>query len=265
MVVITDFINIPSLEFYPQEGKTFYYVFVGVDPGLGIGGDFTGIQGIDAKSCEQVFEWRSNVLAPKAVLEDILAQIIKHPNIKILEVIIESNAIGHEFISRYQELPEKPQLEIKDLPPLYYETKDGKLMYGLENTGVLKPLMIGQLKDMIRLQPEIIKSHRLLNELLGYQILKGGKMGAPKGRATSDDLIMALALAIKGRTNYLLTRPDPEILSQLNIESTGAAQFPDYALPEKLGTKKQHDIILDQKEVRMSIEKWEKFNKKLGL
>lgn len=263
---ITDFLGIPSLEFYPQEGKNYYYCFVGLDPALGISSDFTAIQGIDAKDCTQVFEWRSNSLPPKEALETILAPLLNCGFIRIIEVVIESNAIGHEFISRYQELPEKrEELHLPaTLPPLYYEIRKGKMKYGIESTGVNKPLMIGELRDLLRINPEMVKSHRLLLELFSYQILKGGKLGTPRGKAQSDDLVMAFALAVRGRGNWLLSRPDNEILQAINLEIEQKALFPDYAMPSKIGSKVSDDIILEQPEIKLALKKWMDFYEKLG-
>jgi len=232
--VITDYLGVSGLERYQDETRYCRYLVLGIDPGLGIGGHATGIEGVSLRDGTQLLEFRSNSTSPRSVVEKVLTSIFLDPSFETVLVVIESNTIGKDLISRYLELPEfweSKKISLK-LPPLYQSfKKDRQPIYGFESSAANKQMLIAEVRELIKQDPEVIKSHRLVNELLGFQILPGGKLGAKHGSARTDDLVIAYALALKGRQYYFLHSPDPAVLRALDFPAATASASEASLLP----------------------------------
>jgi len=158
---------------------------LGVDVATGIGEDFTAIVGIDLETGKQILEWKAH--SPREhtaqLIEDLVSQL------PVRMVVVERNSIGFELLEDLQAL---------GTIPLYHHS-DGKP--GFPTTASTRPLLVGLMKRSLEDNPDLVSLPSLADELIHIQIKNSGKVEAGYGH--HDDLVMAFALALKGREEML--------------------------------------------------------------
>lgn len=165
-------------------GETYY---IGADVAMGIrGGDFSVAQILDSKK-NQVGIYRSHVHP------DYFAEILNSLGhfFNTARMGVENNNHGILTVTRLG----------KDLayPNLYFETAVDKqtenetVTFGFRTTVKTKPLIIDQLRAVLREDTLTLNDKLTIRELMTYVVTEDGKMEAEKG--CHDDCVMSLAIA----------------------------------------------------------------------
>jgi len=157
------------------------YYLMGVDTAPEHGDDKSAIVVFNYETLEQVAEYqvKCSVIDFVKVVKIIAVQ---YPGL----IIIESNSYGNQVV----EMINDSELSIR-----LYKEKRGKLLIpGLSNNAKTRPLMIDALYSTITEFPELVKSKRLMLELIGLVTRNNGRVEAETG--THDDLALATALCM---------------------------------------------------------------------
>jgi hypothetical protein len=160
---------------------------LGVDVATGMAAndnaDYTAIEGIDLETGYEMIAWKGRL--PRLAMREFLYALVKTLPVKL--VCIERNSIGIELI-----------LDMMGYPsvPLYYY-RDGHA--GFPTTIATRPYLLSLLRQTITEDPACVRLPNLVEELRAF---KGGtKPQAEQGE--HDDAVLAFALALKAREEYL--------------------------------------------------------------
>jgi hypothetical protein len=163
------------------------------------GRDWTVFTGIRTDTGEEVFMFRDQC-DPDIAAGYAVSLAVMYNNGLIMP---ERNNHGHQFISRvtkvigyknvYKELPSKSEIELARK-----HGRSVKTLYGFGSTGFKKRTeIIDELRRVIREEEIRIHSEKTLRELLNFVEYPNGKEMASPG--SKDDLVISIALAVKGR------------------------------------------------------------------
>ncbi len=200
-----------QVRWYQRPEKNGIYV-VSLDPSLGTGGDPAAIQVFEAKSTEQVAEWRHNrTTIPEQIR--ILADIVRHLNETVREpkniyFSLENNTIGEAALISIAEFGEE---NIQGY--FLSEPKSGgnrRYRKGFNTTHKEKLSACNKLKILLETGRMKIHSAGLISELKTF-VASGTGYAAKLGE--TDDLVMSTLLAI--RMLLLLQTFDSGIDNQL--------------------------------------------------
>lgn len=173
------------LQFIKHDPKETYYI--GADVAMGVrGGDYSVAQVLDGDR-RQVAVWRGHVHPD--YFADILLALGKYYN--TAKIIVENNSHGILTCTRLG----------KDYAyeNLYMTTEVDKITeketqtFGFRTTVKTKPLIIDQLRAIMREDKLEINDKTTLREMLSYIVTESGAMEAERG--CYDDCVMSLALA----------------------------------------------------------------------
>jgi hypothetical protein len=163
---------------------------IGGDVGAGVRQDNSVLEIFNLETMEQVGEWISNRTDP-----DALAGHATSLGKTFNEAYIGVEANNHGILTlselKKSEYPQYKIHRVGDSPGKTDPAMKLKNM-GVRTTSQSKPLMIGNLRQMLRAQM-IIHSEVLRNELSTYVEHEDGKLGAQEG--CFDDTVMAAAVA----------------------------------------------------------------------
>lgn len=169
--------------FGDYDPKKFY--IIGVDTASNSGEDYSTIEVLDYKTCEQVMEYRGK-LEPKKFAE-VLKTIAKMIPRNVI-AIENSGGYGITVLNELQ----FDTLQEYNLYGEFRNEKTKKFVAGLNTNKRTRPMIIESMFNTVVNNPSTIKSENLAMELLALTN-KNGKVEADLG--FHDDLVMAFAFA----------------------------------------------------------------------
>jgi len=205
---------------YKEIDPRFTYL-VALDPSLGTGGDYAGIQVFEMPSMEQVAEWRHNLTPVQSQVKH-LREILKYISERGQELggtpqvyySIENNTLGEAALVVINNIGEE------NFPGLFLSEpiRKGhvrKFRKGFNTTHRTKITACSQLKHMLEQRKMIIYSKPLISELKTF-VAHGVGFGAKTGE--HDDLVSACLLII--RMAQILSDWDPKIYEKMTEKLT---------------------------------------------
>lgn len=189
-----------------------------LDPSLGTGGDYGGIQVFELPSFTQVAEWQHNLTPIQGqvkIFRDVIRYIqdeIGMENTNSIYWSIENNNVGESALVVVENLGEEtfPGLFLSE-PLRKGHVK--KFRKGFNTTFGNKISSCARLKFLIEEDKMVINSRVLLSELKTF-IASGVSFKAKAGQ--HDDLVSALLLII--RMSVVLAEWDPFVFETLSID-----------------------------------------------
>jgi len=191
----------------PNYSKTYV---VSADVGRGDSADYSAFHVIDVDNLEQVAEYKGKINTKD--FGNMLVSIATEYNDAIL--IIENNNIGWATIQ---------QVIDRDYPNLFYTSKDlqyvdvqhqmnnrinrqeRNMVAGFSTTSKTRPLIISKLEEFFREESVVVRSNRLIDELLTFVYINNR---AEAMRGYNDDLVMSFAIALWVRDTALRLRTE---------------------------------------------------------
>jgi len=205
-----------QVRWYKDINPRMTYI-VSLDPSMGTGGDYAGIQVIEIPTFEQVGEWQHN-LTPVQAQVRILRDICKFINSECQSVgttaniyySVENNSLGEAALVAISEIGEE------SIPGLFLSEpiKKGhvrRFRKGFNTTEKAKIAACAKLKHLIEHKTLKIYSKPLITELKAF-IAGGSSFEAKVGQ--HDDLVSSLLLNV--RMIMLLQDWDPSIYEKFN-------------------------------------------------
>jgi len=201
----------------PTPGNTY---LVGLDPSLGTGGDFAGIQVFELPSMTQCAEWQHNLTIVQDQVK-IFRDVIRYIQGEIGEDYrnsiywsVENNTLGEAALVVIANLGEEtfPGLFLSEPVRKGHVRKFRK---GFNTTHGSKISACSRLKYFVEEDKMKIHSKTLLSELKTF-IAAGVTFKAKEGQ--HDDLVSALLLII--RMTVVLAEWDPLVFEKLTLESS---------------------------------------------
>jgi hypothetical protein len=186
-----------QVRWYKTPTKDGMYV-VALDPSLGTGGDPAAIQVFDARTTDQIAEWRHNKTDIPTQIR-ILADIIKELHAvvqdeKSIYFSVENNTIGEAALISIAEYGE-------DNIPGYFLSDNSvtgstgrRFRKGFNNTNKSKITACNKFKILVESGRMKINSRPLVSELKTF-VAMGTSYAAKPGE--TDDLVMASLLAVR--------------------------------------------------------------------
>ena len=180
------------------------------DVGRGDSADYSAFHVIDIENLEQVAEYKGKINTKD--FGNMLVSIATEYNDAIL--IIENNNIGWATIQ---------QVIDRDYPNLFYTSKDlqyvdvqhqmnnrinrqeRNMVAGFSTTSKTRPLIISKLEEFFREESVVVRSNRLIDELLTFVYINNR---AEAMRGYNDDLVMSFAIALWVRDTALRLRTE---------------------------------------------------------
>ena len=196
-----------NLWIWKQPDYTKTYV-VTADVGRGDSADYSAFHIIDVENVEQVAEYKGKI--PTKDFGNMLVSISTEYNDALL--IIENNNIGWATIQ---------QVIDRDYPNLFYTSKDlqyvdvqhqvtnkhyreeKKMVAGFSTTSKTRPLIISKLEEFFREESVMVRSNRLIDELLTFVYINNR---AQAMQGYNDDLVMSFAIGLWVRDTALRLR-----------------------------------------------------------
>jgi len=199
----------------PQAGNLY---LAALDPSLGTGGDYAGIQVFELPSMTQVAEWQHNVTPVQGqvkIFRDVLRYIqetIGMDNSNSIYYSVENNTVGEAALVVIQDLGEEtfPGLFVNEPQRKGHVRKFRK---GFNTTHGSKISACARLKFLIEEDKMKIFSKTLISELKSF-IAKGVTFSAKEGQ--HDDLVAALLLVV--RMSVVLAEWDPKVFELMSVD-----------------------------------------------
>ena len=185
-----------QVRWYEKPKKDVLYA-VGWDPSLGTGGDPAAIQVFNAKTLNQVAEWKhnkTNIPRQVKVFTQIIDRLAEESgDMNQVYYSVENNTIGEAAILSIAEYGED------NIPGIFLsETKraSGSRVFrrGFNTTHQSKLSSCAKLKNLVESGRLKVKSKALVSELKTF-VAYGTSFSAKPGE--TDDLVMALVLVIR--------------------------------------------------------------------
>jgi hypothetical protein len=186
-----------QVRWYKNPVKEGMYV-VALDPSLGTGGDPAAIQVFDARTTDQIAEWRHNktdVPTQVKILADIVKELHAVVNDeKSIYYSVENNTLGEAALISIAEYGEE------NIPGYFLSDNSvtgstgRRFRKGFNTTNKSKITACNKLKILIESQRMKINSRMLVSELKTF-VANGTSYAAKPGE--TDDLVMACLLAVR--------------------------------------------------------------------
>ena len=178
------------------------------DVGRGDSADYSAFHVIELESLTQVAEYKGRINTKD--FGNMLVSISTEYNDALL--IVENNNIGWATIQ---------QIIDRDYPNLFYTSKDlqyvdvqhqitnkhyreeKKMVAGFSTTSKTRPLIISKLEEFFREESVVIRSNRLVDELLTFVYINNR---AQAMNGYNDDLVMSFAIGLWVRDTALRLR-----------------------------------------------------------
>ena len=178
------------------------------DAGRGDSADYSAFHIIELESLKQVAEYKGRINTKD--FGNMLVSIATEYNDALL--IVENNNIGWATIQ---------QIIDRDYPNLFYTSKDlqyvdvqhqvtnkhyreeKKMVAGFSTTSKTRPLIISKLEEFFREESVVVRSNRLIDELLTFVYINNR---AEAMRGYNDDLVMSFAIGLWVRDTALRLR-----------------------------------------------------------
>ena len=199
----------------PTPGNLY---IVALDPCLGTGGDYAGIQVFELPSFTQVAEWQHNLTQVQGqikIFRDVLKYIQDEIGMDYNNSIywsVENNTVGERALVVIENLGEEtfPGLFVSE-PSRKGHVK--KFRKGFNTTFGNKISACARLKYLIEEDKIKIHSKTLISELKSY-IASGVTFKAKQGQ--HDDLVAAMLLIV--RMSVILAEWDPAVFDTLKVD-----------------------------------------------
>jgi hypothetical protein len=216
----------------PTPGNLY---LIALDPSLGTGGDFAGIQVFELPAFKQIAEWQHNITPIQGQIK-IFRDIIKHVQDEIgLEYnnsiywSVENNTVGESALVVIKDLGEET------FPGLFVSepVKKGhvrKFRKGFNTTYGNKISACARLKFLVEEDKMEIYSRPLISELKTF-IANGITFKAKTGQ--HDDLVSSLLLIV--RMSVILAEWDPRVFETLSVNTQFEEEW-DAPLPIFIST-----------------------------
>jgi len=180
------------------------------DVGRGDSADYSAFHVIDVENLEQVAEYKGRINTKD--FGNMLVSIATEYNDAIL--IVENNNIGWATIQ---------QIIDRDYPNLFYTSKDlqyvdvqhqlnnkinrqeRNMVAGFSTTSKTRPLIISKLEEFFREESVVVRSNRLIDELLTFVYINNR---AEAMTGYNDDLVMSFAIGLWVRDTALRLRTE---------------------------------------------------------
>ena len=209
----------------PQPGSLF---LVALDPSLGTGGDYAGIQVFELPSFTQIAEWQHNttpVQGQVKILRDVLKHIQEECGADYNNNIywsVENNTVGEAALVVIADIGEEtfPGLFVSEPGKKGHVRKFRK---GFNTTHGSKISACSRLKFLIEEDKMKVNSKLLISELKTF-IASGTSFKAKTGQ--HDDLVAALLLIV--RMSVILADWDPKVFESISV---GSALDEDWEAP----------------------------------
>ena len=190
---------------YPNYNKGYMVV---ADVARGDSSDYSACHVIDIEEASQVAEYKGRINTKD--FGNMLVSIATEYNDAIL--IVENNNIGWATIQ---------QIIDRDYPNLFYTSKDlqyvdvqhqitnkhyreeKKMVAGFSTTSKTRPLIISKLEEFFREESVVVRSNRLIDELLTFVYINNR---AQAMTGYNDDLVMSFAIGLWVRDTALRLR-----------------------------------------------------------
>ena len=178
------------------------------DVGRGDSADYSAFHVIELESLTQVAEYKGRINTKD--FGNMLVSVATEYNDALL--IVENNNIGWATIQ---------QIIDRDYPNLFYTSKDlqyvdvqhqvtnkhyseeKKMVAGFSTTSKTRPLIISKLEEFFREESVIVRSNRLIDELLTFVYINNR---AQAMNGYNDDLVMSFAIGLWVRDTALRLR-----------------------------------------------------------
>jgi len=188
-----------------------------LDPCLGTGGDYAGIQVFELPSFVQVAEWQHNITPIQGqvkIFRDVLKYIldeIGQDNSNSIYYSVENNTVGEAALVVIQDLGEEtfPGMFVSEPQRKGHVRKFRK---GFNTTHSSKISACSRLKYLIEEDKMKINSRALISELKTF-IAQGISFKAKEGQ--HDDLVAALLLVV--RMSVVLADWDPKVFELMSV------------------------------------------------
>ena len=188
-----------------------------LDPCLGTGGDYAGIQVFELPSFIQVAEWQHNITPIQGqvkIFRDVLKHIldeIGQDNSNSIYYSVENNTVGEAALVVIQDLGEDtfPGLFVSEPQRKGHVRKFRK---GFNTTHSSKISACSRLKYLVEEDKIKINSRTLISELKTF-IAQGVSFKAKEGQ--HDDLVSALLLVV--RMSVVLADWDPRVFELMSV------------------------------------------------
>jgi hypothetical protein len=199
----------------PTPGNLY---IVALDPSLGTGGDYAGIQVFELPSFTQVAEWQHNLTQVQGQIK-IFRDVLKYIQDEIgadynnsIYWSVENNTVGESALVVIENLGEEtfPGLFVSE-PSRKGHVK--KFRKGFNTTFGNKISACARLKYLIEEDKIKIHSKTLISELKSY-IASGVTFKAKQGQ--HDDLVAAMLLIV--RMSVILAEWDPAVFDSLRVD-----------------------------------------------
>ena len=202
----------------PVPGSLF---LIALDPCLGTGGDYAGIQVFELPSFTQIAEWQHNLTPVQGqvkIFRDVLKYIQDEVGVDYNNNIywsVENNTVGEAALVVIADLGEEtfPGLFVSE-PARKGHVK--KFRKGFNTTFANKISACSRLKYLVEEDKMKIYSKTLISELKSY-IASGVTFKAKQGQ--HDDLVAALLLII--RMSVILAEWDPAVFDTISVDDDG--------------------------------------------
>ena len=186
-----------QVRWYRNPVKDGMYV-VGLDPSLGTGGDPAAIQVFDARTTEQIAEWRHNKTDIPTQIR-ILADIVKELNAvvndeKSIYYSVENNTIGEAALISIAEYGEDniPGYFLSDNSVV--NTTGRRLRKGFNTSNKSKLTACNKFKILVESNRMKLNSRPLISELKTFVAAGVGYAAKP---GETDDLVMSTLLVVR--------------------------------------------------------------------
>jgi len=201
---------------YKDVDQKYTYV-VSLDPSLGTGGDYAGIQVFELPTFEQVAEWQHNLTPIQGqirVLSEINKTIkeeceAKGQSAPQLYYSVENNAIGEAALVTIKDFGEENIFGMFLSEPIR-KGHVRKFRKGFNTTHKTKMAACAKFKHLLEKNQLKIKSKPLISELKAF-VASGTSFGAKTGE--HDDLVSATLLNV--RMQQILAEWDPAIYEKM--------------------------------------------------
>jgi hypothetical protein len=208
-----------QVRWYKKPTKGNLYL-VALDPSLGTGGDYAGIQVFEMPSFTQVGEWQHNLTQVQQqvkIMRDILRYIESEVGENGLDSntlfwSVENNTVGEAALVVIKDLGEEtfPGLFVSEPVRKGHVRKFRK---GFNTTHGSKISACARAKFLIEADKVKLNSKILISELKGY-IAKAASFQAKEGM--HDDLVAAFLLIVRMSVN--LSEWDPKIFDLMSVD-----------------------------------------------
>ena len=206
---------------YPDYNKQY---IVCADVARGDGSDYSAFHVIDATTCEQVAEYKSQI--DTRTYGNMLVSVATEYNNALL--VVENANIGWDVVNT---IIEKGYQKLYYSPRAYGEMHIDKWLSKMESEQTVpgfttstktRPLVISKMESYIREKAFIFRSKRLLEELRVF-IWQHGKAQAQNGY--NDDLVMSLGIGLFTRDTAMKFYEQGLDLNKAMISSIGRTSY----------------------------------------